>query len=110
MLNKSQELKECRGYIEDGSFVRLDGSEVLKGSDWKRRKRELWFRCGGQCEYRYPNGARCREDCIDPHHVKPRWPVRNDELSNLIGLCRPHHNLLDGRKIGGRHERQVASQ
>lgn len=101
MLDKSPELKAQRGYTHPDSFVRLDGSEVLHGNDWKKRKIELWERCGGRCEYRYINGQQCRGDCTDPHHDKPRWPKRDDRLSNLIGYCRPHHILVDGRKIGG---------
>jgi len=44
MLNKDAELKEQRGYTNPKSFVRNDGSEVLKGEDWKRRKMELRIR------------------------------------------------------------------
>jgi hypothetical protein len=99
-ISKDQYLKRDRGYTNAKSFVREDGSEVLHKEDWKKRKHELWFRCGGQCEYVYPNSnARCRADCQDAHHIKPRWPVRNDELKNLMGICREHHNLLDKRKI-----------
>ena len=102
MLNKNPDLKAQRGYTDPKSFVRNDGSEVLRGEDWRRRKRELWQRCGGQCEYRYINGARCRGDCNDPHHhPRKRWPVRDDRLENLVGLCREHHKLVDPRKVGG---------
>jgi hypothetical protein len=107
MIHKDPELKRIRGYTDPKSFVRTDGSEVLHGEDWKKRKQELWFRCGGQCEYIYPNKARCRGDCVDPHHIKPRWPVRDDRLDNLLGLCREHHKLLDKRKIGGGHAAKV---
>lgn len=106
VLNRDAAKKKRRGYTDPKSFVRLDGSEVLHSEDWKRRKKELWFRCGGQCEYRYPNGARCRGDCNDPHHVIPRWPKRDDRLENLMGACREHHNLMDERKIGGRESRK----
>ena len=103
MLDKSPELKVQRGYRDPKSFVRLDGSEVLVRADWKKRKQELWWRCGGQCEYKYPNGARCREDCVHPHHTPvPRWKKRIDNLENLMGVCAAHHRLLDGRLIGGR--------
>ncbi len=93
---KDPELKRKLGYTDPKSFVREDGSEVLHGEDWKRRKRELWNRCGGQCEFHYPqNGARCRENCQDPAHVIPRHPRRDDRMENLKGMCRAHYELTD---------------
>ena len=93
--NKSPELKAQRGYKHPKSFVRPDGTEVLKGEDWKRRKHELWLRCGGQCEYELRPGIRCQNDCDDPCHIEPRHPKRNDELSNLKGGCRDCHEKHD---------------
>lgn len=124
MLFKSPELKAERGYVEAKSYVRNDGSEVLVGRDWTARKKELWERCGGRCEKQVPKGRegkqilelskktvvfahpsyfeRCRSEAHDPHHKIPRWPKRDDRLSNLVALCRLHHGLEDERKIGGR--------
>lgn len=99
---KDPDLKAKRGYTHPHSFVRTDGSEVLFWNDWKVRKVELWQRCGGRCEYLYKNGKRCKEACQDPHHIIPRWPKRIDNLYNLLGLCREHHRLIDGREVGGR--------
>lgn len=93
--NKDPELKAQRGYTDEKSFVRPDGSEVLHGADWKRRKRELRHRSGGQCEYELRPGVRCINDAVDPCHVEPRHPIRDDRLSNLLAGCRICHDKHD---------------
>jgi len=108
MLQKDPNLKRERGYIERKSYVRNDGSEVLYGLDWRRRKVQLWERCGGKCEYIITHGyrplldVRCQRTAEDPHHKVPRSKRRDDRISNLIALCRYHHRMIDERKIGGR--------
>jgi len=102
MLFKSKELKAERGYTDPRSYVRNDGSEVLYGRDWTARKREIWERGNGKCEKLVEWGVEkqiyCRSEMHDPHHIKPRSKGRDDRASNLIGLCRLHHSLLDYRK------------
>lgn len=97
--------KQRRGYTDPRSFVRRDGSEVLHGVDWIRRKQELGERSGGRCEQEVcpagPSDApmeRCKSQADDPHHKVPRSKKRDDRLSNLEHLCRWHHDLLDRRK------------
>lgn len=94
-------------YLDPKSFMRSDGSEVLKGEDWVARKRELWERCGGQCEHMgdyFDIGTekfeklRCPMQADDPHHVIRRSVKRDDRLSNLLALCRWHHESKDSRK------------
>ena len=93
------EAKKRLGYTDKRTKVFYDGREILWGIDWQKRREELWERCDGRCEYRYADGQQCREGCSDPHHSpRKRWPVRDDRLSNLVGLCRPHHQLVDPRK------------
>src|ERR1700751_4012080 len=48
--DRDEDLKRQRGYSDPSSFVRRDGSEVLKGADWKKRVAELRERSGGRCE------------------------------------------------------------
>src|SRR5207245_4402009 len=50
MLTKDQQVKRERGYVEAKSIVWTDGREKLVGRDWRKRKEELWLRCGGRCE------------------------------------------------------------
>ena len=103
MLNKDPIAKELSGYMDPKSFVRNDGSEVLFGEDWTRRKKELWVRCQGRCEYLIPlpggGVERCRRMADDPHHTVPRSKGRDDRLSKLQALCRHHHLKLDRRQV-----------
>lgn len=96
---KSPDLKAARGYKEATSYVREDGSEVLKGKDWMKRKRELWARCGGRCEFAIGRNLRCQSEAHDPHHKIERSEHRDDRLSNLIALCRMHHETFDWKKL-----------
>lgn len=91
--------KLARGYVEKDSVVRVDGSEILVGKDWAKRKLELWTRCAGRCERLLSDGTRCRNEAHDPHHMKPRSKGRDDRIENLIALCRPCHRLLDWKRI-----------
>ena len=91
--------KKLRGYREKDSIVRPDGSEILVGRDWKQRKRELAERCGGRCEHMISDIERCPAEATDPHHVKARSKGRDDRLTNLQGLCHPHHEMLDWKKL-----------
>lgn len=94
--------KERLKYTNPDSFVRRDGSEVLKGEDWEKRKEELAQRSEGICEYSVMvNGIPmpiCTVKARDPHHIVRRSVRRDDRLSNLIHLCGPHHDLEDERK------------
>lgn len=97
------EEKKRRGYSDPKTRVYFDGRERLAGIDWVRRKKELWERCGGRCErwvgkWGGENHDRCRSEAHDPHHIEKRSKKRDDRLSNLMALCRMHHDLLDERK------------
>src|SRR5690349_10812702 len=48
--DRDEALKAARGYTDPSTVVRRDGSEVLKGKDWERRKEELRNRSKGMCE------------------------------------------------------------
>jgi hypothetical protein len=95
--NRDEVEKQKRGYTDPRSFVRLDGSEVLHGKDWILRKQALGERSGGRCEWQV--GVRCPKRADDPHHIVPRSVRRDDRLSNLMALCRYHHDELDNRKV-----------
>jgi hypothetical protein len=107
MLRDPEE-KAKRGYTNPKTIVWVDGREKLVGEDWKRRKQELYERCGKRCEYvdrgwQVQSGEqRCRatfatvED-MDPHHIRSRWKSRTDALANLLAVCRYHHRKLDHR-------------
>src|SRR5258708_29337579 len=90
--DRDEAAKERLGYVEAGSYVRRDGSEVLKRHDWHLRVEELRLRSGGRCEYNLDDGSRCANEFVDPCHIKPRHPRRDDRMSNLKGGCRPCHD------------------
>ena len=112
---KDTDAKVRLGYVEPKSVVWLDGREKLAGRDWEARKRELWERCGGKCEFIMPifggtAHVRCRQVANDPHHKIRRSVSRDDRLANLMALCRFHHDLLDERKVrSDRAERRVTA-
>src|SRR5213595_3512514 len=81
-------------YLDPKSFMRPDGSEVLKREDWIARKKQLWERCGGRCEYAEADW-RCNREGQIPAHVIPRYPRRNDNLENLRCYCVEHDRLTE---------------
>lgn len=99
MIFKDKALKAERGY-HGKSYVREDGSEVLLDKrDWDLRKRELWKRADGRCEYINEiegcQRRRCLHEGVIPAHIIPRHPVRDDRLSNLKLYCFRHDRLTE---------------
>lgn len=91
-----------RGY-SGKSKVFFDGREKLEGKDWVKRKKELWLRADGKCEYMLQMlgyyMVKCLATADDPHHIVKRSKQRDDRLKNLQALCRYHHRLIDKRKV-----------
>lgn len=56
--------------------------------NWPALRQAVKRRAGGRCEYRFPNGGRCREPGTDADHAGDR----NDH-DTLAWLCRRHHDL-----------------
>jgi hypothetical protein len=88
-----------RGY-SGKSKVYFDGRERLAGKDWTKRKKELWIRSGGRCEWveTHWEGShllflRCKAEANDPDHIVKRSVLRDDRLPALQALCRGHHQL-----------------
>lgn len=52
----------------------------------------LIARAGNRCEVPW---CRTAKKPIDPHHVVKRSQGGKDELSNLVHICRPHHDATD---------------
>jgi len=108
MALHDNEAKARLGYKDPRTKVYPDGREVLYGKDWTKRKKELLARAGGRCEKTFwisdMDRDRCRSEAHDPHHIVPRSKGRDDRLSNLIALCRLHHELLDWKKLNWRKD------
>jgi 5-methylcytosine-specific restriction protein A len=64
-------------------------------ADWTRLRQAVLKRCGHRCEWM--DGAfRCPNDATDVDHI---IPGDLHELSNLQGLCNPHHLTKTGREV-----------
>jgi hypothetical protein len=102
MLKRDRQATEARHFLDKKSYVAPDGREVLYGLDWKMRKQELLKRSLGRCE-RFSilgksHDAWCRAEGGEPHHIKKRWPLRDDRLENLANLSHWCHLAEDERK------------
>lgn len=86
---------EARHFLDPKSYVAKDGREVLHGKDWKARKKELWDRAGGRCEFHYLDGRRCIQEAQIPSHIEPRYPKRDDRMTNLKAQCWTHDRLTE---------------
>jgi hypothetical protein len=114
-MKADRQVTAMRKFKDPKSYVCADGREILHGEDWDARRFELLQRSRGQCEYIIIDGlhgpVRCRRDANDPHHVTLRSVKRNDKLSELLALCRHHHNVLDREqrkaKIAARDARRA---
>ena len=47
-------------------------------------RQAVWDRCKGRCEV-------CGKKAIDPHHIKYRSQGGDNDINNLIALCRECH-------------------
>lgn len=98
-MKRDVQATAAKRFKDPGSFVFKDGREWLEGKDWDERRFELLQRSRGQCEFWYDAGDeyahRCTRDAQDPHHRILRSIRRDDRLSNLLAVCRMHHEQLD---------------
>lgn len=113
-MKADKQATEARKFVESKSHVTKDGREVLYKLDWQRRVKELRERCGGRCEYLIyitsdaegePIFERCAREAADPHHIKLRSRSRDDRMTNLLAVCRFHHQMLDAQQRKERHKR-----
>lgn len=112
-MKRDEQATAAKHFKDPGSFVFKDGREWLEGEDWDNRRFELLQRARGQCEYTWcpagPSDApmnRCFKDAQDPHHKILRSIARDDRMSNLLAVCRPHHDKLtaEQRKQHGKNK------
>lgn len=91
------------GYVDGRSRITNDGREILFGVDWRQRVETMALRDDGMCRGgEFVEGHPKHHIGVgDPHHIKARWPKRDDRLKNLANVCREVHQLLDRRRVGG---------
>lgn len=103
MLKRDVQATEGRCFKNSKSYVAKDGREVLCGRDWQDRKAELLARSEGRCEYLIPytnvldgeTSERCTQEGSIPAHIEPRYPLRDDRMSNIRHLCLFHDRLTE---------------
>ena len=111
MPRRDEQATAAKHFKDPGSFVFKDQREWLEGEDWDDRRFELLQRSRGQCEYTITSHmdghtSRCCKDAQDPHHKVLRSIARDDRMSNLLAVCRPHHDKLtaEQRKQHGKNK------
>lgn len=115
MIQRDKEATKARGFKDSRSKVLKDGREILYHEDWDARKWELWQRAGGICEFTYENGERCCQEAQIPSHIEPRYPSRDDRMSNLLAQCMVHDRLTEKQswrrtRWGEKHEDNAGAQ
>jgi RNA-directed DNA polymerase len=55
-----------------------------RGADWRTAKEEVWESTGGTC-------AICGKEAVETHHVKARQSGGSNATTNLVPLCKDHH-------------------
>lgn len=100
MLKRDVAATEARNFKNPESYVAKDGREVLLGKDdWRDRVIELRERAGDRCEYvqesKFAPRVRCSAYGRIPSHIKPRYPKRDDRMSNLLWQCFYHDRLTE---------------
>ena len=66
----------------------ISKKRLARNKEWLARKRELFNR-DTHCRF-----EGCRERNLDAHHLLSTGGGGTDELSNLVGLCREHHDYV----------------
>jgi 5-methylcytosine-specific restriction enzyme A len=71
-------------------------------ADWHRLRAVVLKRCNMRCEW-VENGQRCFNAATDVDHI-----IRGDlhDLSNLQGLCNPHHLIKTSREAHAVREKR----
>lgn len=99
-MKADKQLTAAAGFKDAKSYIAPNGREVLYGKDWKARKQELWKRADGRCEFVYRTSlgweiTRCFQEGQIPAHIEPRYPKRDDRLSNMKLYCFEHDRLME---------------
>lgn len=100
MTNNKRNLDEL---FDQHETAQREDSEIWNDRDTKNRHRALarkmFWKAHDQASYQCPDCDRRKADLLRPFeiHHKNGDPMDNSE-TNLVGLCRPCHNLREGKK------------
>jgi len=78
------------GRVNPVSDRRKQRDEILPA-----RRAQVARRAGGRCEFWTAQDGRCRSRMTDVHHLAGREGPDPHRLSNLVGLCRYHHEHIE---------------
>jgi hypothetical protein len=83
----------ARNFMDDRSFVSMDGHDYLYGDDIGDRRREVWERAHGYCEVKQAPGCSGLVSWVDGemHHKQGGLVGRNDDMENLLWSCMACH-------------------
>jgi hypothetical protein len=106
------EATAAREFSDPRSRVMQDGREILFEDDYRLRVAEVLERDNHKCQW--PTGPACNLAAPwaepnykmvcgapanqHPHHIKHRWPKRDDRAQNLMSICDPHNVVAHPEK------------
>ncbi len=67
----------------------MDYEEYLKSDQWKKLIEEAYVKAGGSCSL-------CWGKPEAVHHIKYPKDLKDDDLDNLIAVCKRCHDILHG--------------
>lgn len=100
MAQKKQKVFSLAEAVEEMAKEYIKKQDPVAKADQKTTgiihvKTKVHKRDRGECQYRMPNGSRCRsKHFIDIHHIKPKSEGGPDTIENLITLCKAHHRMV----------------
>lgn len=88
-----------RAKIVAGPGQSHDSNDSLDHSspEWKQLRRQVLSRDRNRCQSCRIHRSYGRK--LTAHHIVPRDQGGNDDLSNLITLCEPCHNTIEGQGL-----------
>lgn len=91
-LRRRTELKRTGPPVRRTRLKQVSARRRRRDRDYERARADVYERAGGRCEF-FPDGRRCPSPCTDSHHLAGRLGPDPHRLSNLVALCRWHHDL-----------------
>jgi HNH endonuclease len=92
---------EARNFLDKRSAITPDGKELLYGEDMGKRRREVFVRDCGECEY---CGNYSAYDDGEVHHLISRGKGGTDDIDNLVWICKGCHRTRHVRPMFGKAE------
>jgi len=72
----------------------VSARRAARDEEYEAARYRVAARARGLCEFRGPQGNRCRQPMTDVHHLAGRGGPIPHRMSNLVGMCRNHHEMV----------------